>query len=43
VGILVRELTYYEENILNYIMLLGCHVDCHKFLISIKEQRKTEV
>ena len=40
---MVRELTYYGENILNYIMKLGGHADCHNFIISIKEQRKTEV
>ena len=40
---MVRELMYYEENILNYIIKLGGHADCHKFLVSIKEQIKTEV
>ena len=39
----VRELTYYEEIILNYIMRLGGHADFHNFLVSIKEHRKTEV
>jgi len=38
----VGELTYYEENILNFVMKLGDHADCHNFVVSIGEQRQTE-
>jgi hypothetical protein len=40
---IVRELTYYEENILNYIMNLGGHVVCRNFVVSIREQGQAEV
>jgi len=39
----VRELTYYGENILNCIVMLGDHEDCHNFVVSIREQRQAEV
>jgi len=40
---MVRERTYYEENILNYIMKSGGHADCHNFVVSIREQVQAEV
>ena len=40
---MVRELTYYEENILNCIMKWEGHADCHNFVVSIREQRQAEV
>ena len=36
-----RELTYYEENILNYVMMLGGHADCHNFVCSINKVTET--
>jgi len=37
---MVRELKYYEENILNFTMNLGDHADCHNFVVSIKNKDK---
>jgi hypothetical protein len=39
----VRELTYYEENILSYIIKLGGHADFLNFVLSIREHRQAEV
>jgi len=40
---MVRELTYYGENLQNNIMRLGGHADFHNFLVSIREQRQADV
>jgi len=40
---MVRELTYDKENILNFITTLGGHADCRNFVVSIREQRQAEV
>ena len=34
---LVREVSYNEENILNNVMKLGGHADCHNFVCSINK------
>jgi len=37
----VRELTYYGENILNSVMKLGDHADCHIFVCSVNKGTET--
>jgi len=38
---MITELTYYEENILNYVIKLGGHADCHNFVCSINKGTET--